>query len=54
MIRSFRNTDTEKVWNREHVRAFGPELQRAAQKKFRLLNAASALDRQRRHRRRDH
>lgn len=44
MIRSFRNTDTEKVWNREHVRAFGPELQRAAQKKLRLLNAASELN----------
>ncbi|MFV0406892.1 MAG: hypothetical protein ACK5LN_08750 [Propioniciclava sp.] len=44
MIRSFKNTDTEKVWNREHVRALGPELQRAAQKKFRLLNAASELN----------
>ena len=44
MIRSFKNTDTEKVWNREHVRALGPELQRAAQKKLRLLNAASELN----------
>lgn len=44
MIRSFRNADTEKVWNREHVRASGPELQRAAQKKLRLLNAASGLN----------
>jgi proteic killer suppression protein len=44
VIRSFRNTDTEKVWNREHVGAFGPELQRAAQKKLRLLNAASELN----------
>lgn len=44
MIRSFRNADTEKVWNREHARAFGPELQRAAQKKLRLLNAASELN----------
>lgn len=44
MIRSFKNTDTEKVWNREHVRAFGPELQRAAQKKLRLINAASELN----------
>ena len=43
MIRSFRNSDTEKVWNREHVSAFGPDLQRAAQKKLRLLNAASEL-----------
>ena len=44
MIRSFKNTDTEKVWNREHVRSFGPELQRAAHKKLRLLNAASELN----------
>jgi len=44
VIRCFKNTDTEKVWNREHVRSFGPELQRAAQKKLRLLNAASELD----------
>ena len=43
MIRSFKNTDTEKVWNREHVRAFGPELQRAAQQKLRLLNATAEL-----------
>ena len=44
MIRSFKNTDTETVWNREHVRALGPELERAAQKKLRLLNPASELN----------
>lgn len=44
MIRSFKDTDTEKVWNREHVRSLGPELQRAAQKTLRLLNAASELN----------
>ncbi|PWJ26212.1 proteic killer suppression protein [Branchiibius hedensis] len=44
MIRSFRNSDTETVWNRERVRSFGPELQRAAQKKLRLLNAAAELN----------
>jgi proteic killer suppression protein len=43
VIRSFKNRDTEKVWNREHVRKFAPALQRAAQKKLRLLNAASEL-----------
>ncbi len=43
MIRSFKGNRTEKVWNRDPVRAFGPDLQRAAQKKFRLLNAASRL-----------
>jgi proteic killer suppression protein len=43
MIRSFKDSRTEKVWGREQVRAFGPDLQRAAQKKLRLLNAASEL-----------
>jgi proteic killer suppression protein len=43
MIRSFKDSRTEKVWVREQVRAFGPDLQRAAQKKLRLLNAASEL-----------
>lgn len=44
VIRSFKNGDTEKVWNRERVSAFGPELQRAAQKRLRLLNAATELN----------
>ena len=44
MIQSFKTADTEKVWHREHVRSLGPELQRAAQKKLRLVNAASELN----------
>jgi proteic killer suppression protein len=44
VIRSFKGNRTEKVWNRDPVRAFGPDLQRAAQKKLRLLNAASELN----------
>ena len=44
MIRSFKNRDTERVWNRERARAFSPGLQRAAQKKLRLINAASELN----------
>ena len=44
MIRSFTGNRTEKVWNRDPVRAFGPDLQRAAQKRLRLLNAASELN----------
>lgn len=44
MIRSFKDARTEKVWNREQVRSFGPDLQRAAQKKLRLVNAASELN----------
>ncbi|WP_454294960.1 type II toxin-antitoxin system RelE/ParE family toxin [Salana multivorans] len=43
MIRSFANRDTERVWLRERVPSLGPELQRAAQKKLRLLNAVSEL-----------
>jgi proteic killer suppression protein len=44
MIRSFANSATARVWNREHVRLLGPDLQRAAHKKLRLLNAASELN----------
>ncbi len=43
MIRSFADRDTERVWRRERVPSLGMELQRAAQKKLRLLNAASEL-----------
>lgn len=43
MIRSFRDKNSEKVWKREYVRQLGPDIQRAAQKKLRLLNAASEL-----------
>lgn len=44
MIHSFADEPTRRVWAREHVRKFGPELQRAAQKKLRLLNAAEAIN----------
>ena len=44
MIQSFADQRTRKVWEREHVRQFGPELQRPAQRKLRLLNAADALN----------
>jgi proteic killer suppression protein len=44
VIQSFADEQTKKVWEREHVRRFGPDLQRAAQKKFRLLNAADVLN----------
>jgi proteic killer suppression protein len=43
MIRSFKDSRTAKVWIREPVRAFGPDLQRVAHRKLRLLNAASEL-----------
>lgn len=44
MIHSFADEPTRKVWVREHVRQFGADLQRAAQKKLRLLNAAETIN----------
>jgi proteic killer suppression protein len=44
VIQSFADEPTRKVWVREHVRHFGQELQRAAQKKLRLLNAAETIN----------
>lgn len=44
MIQSFADEPTRKVWVREYVRQFGQELQRAAQKKLRLLNAAETIN----------
>jgi proteic killer suppression protein len=43
MIRSFRNKDTEKVFNRERVRKLPPKLQRLAQRKLAILDAAESL-----------
>lgn len=43
VIQSFADEPTRKVWAREHVRQFGPDIQRAAQKKLRLINAASRV-----------
>jgi toxin HigB-1 len=44
VIRSFRDKDTERLYNREHVRRWGPDLQRAALRKLRMLNAAVTLE----------
>lgn len=44
MIQSFADEPTRKVWAREHVPRFGPAIQRAAQKKLRLLNAAETIN----------
>ena len=44
MIQSFADEPTRKVWEREHVRHFGPDLHRMAQKKLRLLNAAETIN----------
>lgn len=44
VIHSFANTDTERVWKREHVRKFGPDLQRIANRKLLILDAAEIIN----------
>lgn len=44
MIQSFANTETERVWNRVHVRRFAPDLQRIANRKLLLLDAAETIN----------
>jgi proteic killer suppression protein len=43
MIQSFRDKDTEKVFQRERVRKFGHDVQRLAQRKLAILDAAESL-----------
>jgi len=44
MIRSFRDKDTQRVFNRERVRKLGSEVQRIAQRRLVILDAADALN----------
>ena len=44
MIKSFKCCETEKVFRREHSRKLPPDIQRQAQKKLYLLDAAVSLD----------
>jgi len=43
MIRSFRDRKTEDVFRRERVRALHPDVQRLAQRKLVILDAAESL-----------
>jgi proteic killer suppression protein len=43
MIRSFRDKDTQRVFNRERVRKLGQDVQRIAQRKLAILDAAENL-----------
>ena len=43
MIVSFADSATQKVWLRETVKKFGPDLQRLAHRKMAILNAAEYL-----------
>jgi proteic killer suppression protein len=44
VIQSFADADTAKVWRREHVRRFGPDLQRMANRKLLIIDAADTLN----------
>ena len=43
MIRSFRDRDTERVFRRERTRRLAPDVQRIAQRKLAMLEAAESL-----------
>ncbi|MDP8931668.1 MAG: type II toxin-antitoxin system RelE/ParE family toxin [Actinomycetota bacterium] len=43
MIRSFRDRGTERLADRERVKKWSPELQKAALRKLRMLDAATGL-----------
>ena len=44
MIRSFRDRDTERLFDREPVRKWGTDVQRVGLRKLRILDAATSLD----------
>jgi proteic killer suppression protein len=44
VIRSFRDRDTERLFYREPVRKWGPEVQRVGLRKLRILDAATSID----------
>ena len=43
MLQSFGDADTERVWQRQAVRKFHDDLQRAALRKLAMLDAADAI-----------
>jgi toxin HigB-1 len=43
MIKSFRDRDTERLFERQQVRRFGTGVQRVALRKLRMLDAAMSL-----------
>ena len=44
VIQRFAEKDTERVWQRVHVRKFGPDLQRIANRKLLILDAAETIN----------
>ena len=44
MIRSFRDRDAERLFERHRIKRLGPEVQRVALRKLRMLDAAVGLE----------
>lgn len=44
MIQSLANKETERVWLRKHARRLGPDVQRMANRKLLILDAAETID----------
>jgi len=44
VIRSFRDKDTERLFEREPVKKWGPDIQRLGLRKLRMLDAAATLE----------
>ena len=44
MIKTFKDRDTERLFRREPVKLLGPDVQRVALRKLRMLDAATVLD----------
>ena len=44
MIRSFRDKDTEAIWQRRYIKRLSPELSRLAYNKLALINAAESIN----------
>jgi proteic killer suppression protein len=44
VIKGFRDRDTERLFDRRAARRFGPDVQRVALRKLRMLDAAATLE----------
>jgi proteic killer suppression protein len=44
VIRSFRDKDTEAIWQRRYIKRLSPELSRLAYNKLVLINAAESIN----------
>jgi toxin HigB-1 len=44
MIKSFKDRDSERLFLRERIKRFGPDVQRLALRKLRMLDAATLIE----------